>query len=164
MIIGSFDTDQAVLVVAEIGNNHEGSYALAEEMIGRAAQAGAGAVKFQTFKPELYQSSADPKRLAKLKSFELSPAEFKKLSQAAEKAGLIFLSTPFDLQSAEVLRPLVPAFKIASGDNNFYPLLEKIAGFGRPIILSSGLAGLTQLTYAKALIERVWAEKGFSSE
>ena len=101
MIIDSFDTDKKVMVIAEIGNNHEGSYALAEDMVGLAAEAGADMVKFQTFRTELYVSRiANEDRFRKLKSFELSFAEFERLSKTAKDAGLIFLSTPFDLESA----------------------------------------------------------------
>lgn len=165
MIIDSFDTDKKVMVVAEIGNNHEGSYALAEEMVGRAAEAGADAVKFQTFRTELYVSRiANEDRFRKLKSFELSFAEFERLSEIATDADLIFLSTPFDLESAESLKDIVPAFKISSGDNDFYPLIEKIAGFCKPIILSSGLADLAQLQKTKALIERTWRDCGSEPE
>jgi sialic acid synthase SpsE len=164
MLIGPFDTDRDVLVVAEIGNNHEGSYALAEEMIGLAAKAGAGAVKFQTFRTEHYVSRRDEARFRRLKKFELSFAEFERLSAAARKAGLIFLSTPFDLESAEFLNTIVPAFKIASGDNTFHPLLERVAGFGKSILLSSGLADLGRLRQAKTVIENVWRRTGATPE
>ena len=160
MIIGDFDTDRSVLVVAEIGNNHEGSYALAEEMIGRAAEAGADAVKFQTFRTEHYVSPRDDARFARLKTFELTEDEFSKLAAVAREAGLVFLSTPFDLASARFLNSLVPAFKIASGDNTFDPLLETVAGTGKPILLSTGLADASRIGYARALIRRVWAEMG----
>ena len=160
MRIGNFDLDQHILVVAEIGNNHEGSISLAEELIGRAAEAGVGAVKFQTFRTEDYISPGDAERFCRLRSFELRYEQFERLSEVARQNGVIFFSTPFDLQSAEALNPFVPAFKISSGDNTFYPLLETIARFGKPIILSTGLANLARIRYAKALVERVWSESG----
>jgi len=160
MKIADCDLNKDILVVAEIGNNHEGGYALAEEMIGLAAEAGAGAVKFQTFRTEHYVSRRDEARFRRLKKFELSFAEFERLSVAARKAGLVFLSTPFDLESAEFLNTIVPAFKIASGDNNFHPLLERVAGFGKPILLSSGLADLGRLRQARTVIENVWRQRG----
>jgi N,N'-diacetyllegionaminate synthase len=156
MNIGSFDTNKRVLVVAEIGNNHEGSYTLAEEMVGQAAQTGADAVKFQTFRTELYVSCLNKARFERLKSFELTFDQFERLSRTARNAGIIFLSTPFDLDSAEFLNSIVPAFKISSGDNNFYPLIEKVAGFGKPIILSSGLADMGEVKQAKSFIEQKW--------
>lgn len=158
MKINSFDTDKNVFIVAEIGNNHEGSFTLAEEMIGKAAEGGVNAVKFQTFQTELYISrKANRGRFEKIKSFELTFKEFEKLSELANDAGVIFLSTPLDIESAEFLNNIVPAFKISSGDNNFYPLIEKIAGFNKPIMLSSGLSDMSQLQYTKTLIEQVWS-------
>ncbi len=164
MKIGPWDLDREVLVVAEIGNNHEGSYSLAEEMVGRAAAAGAGAVKFQTFRTEHYVSQREAARFERLKSFELSHGDFERLARVARGAGLLFLSTPFDLESAAFLNNLVPAFKIASGDNNFYPLLEAVAGFGKPILLSTGLADLDQLGRSKSVIEQAWARAEVSAE
>ena len=164
MKIGHCDTDQKVLIIAEIGNNHEGDYTLAEEMIGLAAQAGAGGVKFQTFRTEHYVSHKDEARFAMLKRFELTEEELRRLKKTADDAGILFLSTPFDLKSAEFLNELVPAFKIASGDNTFYPLIEKVASFQKPILLSTGMASLPQISYAKALIDKVWADLGTEQE
>jgi sialic acid synthase SpsE len=160
MKIGNFDTDKRVLIIAEMGNNHEGSFARAEEMIGLANEAGVDAVKFQTFRTGHYVSPENKTRFDMLKSFELSFDEFERLKGVADDAGVMFISTPFDIGSAEFLNSLVPAFKIASGDNTFYPLIKTIAKFGKPVILSCGLAGLPELEYAKALIERIWAELG----
>ena len=160
MKIADFDTDKKVLIVAEIGNNHEGSGSLAEEMVFGAAEAGADAVKFQTIRAAHLVSPSDQRRFEQLKAFELSGDVFCRLKRVADKAGVIFISTPFDLGIVDVLSPLVSAFKISSGDNTFYPLIERVAQTGKPIIMSCGLAGLTQLRYAKALIERVWDDIG----
>ena len=162
MKIDSFDLDQKVLVIAEIGNNHEGSFALAEEMIGKAAESGADAVKFQTIIPELFVSRADTARLERLKKFQFSFEQFAKLAQTARKAGVIFFSTPFDLQSARFLNTIQPVFKIASGDNNFYPLLEEVASFGKPMIVSTGLAGMDQVRKTHDRIQAVWRKNKVS--
>lgn len=164
MLIGPFDTDRRPLVVAEIGNNHEGSCTLAEELIGRAAEAGVDAVKFQTFRTDHYVSRKDEARFRRLRSFELSYSDFERLSRIARTAGLIFLSTPFDLESATFLNSIVPAFKVASGDNTFYPLLERIAGFGKPVLLSSGLADLGTLQGSKVFVESIWQRDGVAQE
>ena len=71
MKIGEINTREKVLVIAEIGNNHEGSYSLAEDMIGLAEESGADAVKFQTFQTEHYLSANDKERYKRLKSFEI---------------------------------------------------------------------------------------------
>jgi len=158
--IGRFDTDKEVLVVAEIGNNHEGSYALAEELVGRAAEAGTSAVKFQTFKTELFVSRKEEARFRQLKSYELTFNQFEKLSELAKAYGLLFISTPFDLESALFLKDIVAAYKIASGDNTFYPLLEAVASTGLPIVMSGGLSEISQLQRSQGFIEKVWQERG----
>ena len=164
MLIDSFNTDDDILVVAEIGNNHEGRYALAEELIGLAARAGVGAVKFQTFKTEYYVSHKDEARFNRLKSFELTESEFEKLSQVAKRENVLFLSTPFDIESAQFLDKLVPAFKISSGDNNFFPLIEVVAQTGKPIILSAGLTDMEQITATRDFIQTVWSKSGINQE
>ena len=164
MRINHFDTDHKVLVIAEIGNNHEGNYALAEKMIILAAQAGADAVKFQTIVPDKLVSPSQKARMNQLKKFQLSYKEYEKLSKVAENENVLFFSTPFDIISAKFLNNLVPAFKISSGDNNFYPLIEQIAQFGKPIILSGGLADDRQLHYSKLFIENFWNNLNIKQE
>jgi N,N'-diacetyllegionaminate synthase len=143
--IGSFDTDRSVFVVAEIGNNHEGKFDAACRLVEAAAASGADAVKFQTFRAELFVGRADEARFRRLKSFELSQDQFRELAGIARSKNVMFLSTPLDLPSADFLEPLVEAFKIASGDNTFYPLIERAAQSGKPLILSAGLADLAQI-------------------
>ena len=91
MKIGKFDTKDKVLIIAEIGNNHEGDFELAKDMINAAAETGVDAVKFQTFETENYVSKFDTQRFAKLKSFELSFKQFEELSIYAKKQNLLFL-------------------------------------------------------------------------
>jgi N,N'-diacetyllegionaminate synthase len=164
MKIGRFDLDKAILVIAEIGNNHEGSYTLAEEMVGLAAQAGAGAVKFQTIIPEKLVSPDHQDRIRQLRKFQLSYDEFEKLQRVASQENVLFLSTPFDIESALFLNNLVPAFKIASGDNNFFPLLDVVARTGKPIILSAGLTDMVQITATRDFIQNIWRECGINQE
>lgn len=159
MIIEGFDTNKKVIVIAEIGNNHEGSYALAEELIGLAASAGADAVKFQTITPEKLVASSDQDRITQLNRFKFTFKDFEKLSKAAKREKVLFLSTPFDLESARFLNDLVPAFKIASGDNNFYPLMEYLCSTGKPILMSTGLASLAQIRYSRQFILRQWQKR-----
>lgn len=158
MKIENFDVNEKVLIVAEVGNNHEGRYSLAEEMIRLAARAGANAVKFQTIVPERLIAPSQKERIAQLKQFQLSYEEFEKLSEVARKEKVIFLSTPFDIQSARFLNSLVPAFKIASGDNNFLPLIDEIARTGKPIILSTGMVGLKEVRDVLERVKGIWKE------
>lgn len=148
---------EQVLIIAEIGNNHEGNLEVAHQLIEQAAEAGADAVKFQTFQTSHYVSPSNSERFARLKSFELSESDFRALAEHAMAKDLLFLSTPFDLQSAAFLNTLVPGFKISSGDNTFWPLIDQIAHYQKPILLSTGLASLSEIALAKARIEAIWS-------
>jgi N,N'-diacetyllegionaminate synthase len=156
MLIGSIDLDREVLIVAEVGNNHEGSFARAEELIGKAAEAGAQAVKFQTIVPEQLVTADQEARLSTLRRFQFTPAQFSALATTANASGLMFMSTPFDIASVEWLAPLVPAFKIASGDNDYTPMLRAVAATGKPIIMSTGMAELGDVAAARDLLRAEW--------
>jgi len=145
MIIEGHDVNKKVFIIAEIGNNHEGNFDVAQEMIIQAAEAGADAVKFQTIVPELLVSVAETERIAKLKKFQFSHSQFEALANLAATKNIVFFSTPFDLGSASFLNTIQSVFKIASGDNNFFPLIEKIAGFNKPMIISTGLSDIALL-------------------
>jgi sialic acid synthase SpsE len=160
MIVGDFDTTERVLIVAEIGNNHEGKFDVAKELVRAAAECGVGAVKFQTFQTKHLVSSGDKARYDQLSSFELSYREVEQLQELAKSLGLLFLSTPLDLESARFLETLVDGYKIASGDNNFYPLIEFVCGTGKPIIISSGVSDLQQVAKSKEFIESRWRLRG----
>jgi N,N'-diacetyllegionaminate synthase len=164
MKIGRIDTDKEILVVAEVGNNHEGRYEAAEEMVRAAARCGAQAVKFQTFKTELFTGPQDPARVARLKSFELSQDQFAALARVARAEGLLFISTPLDLESARFLGGIVDAFKIASGDNDFFPLMDEVASFGKPVLLSTGMADVPMIRAAVERIQGAWKRSGVRSE
>jgi len=152
MRIGPVDLETRVLVVAEIGNNHEGDVALAERMVREAAGAGADAVKLQTFRTEAYVTPAETRRFDQLKRFELGDPAVARLADLARAAGVLFLTTPFDLESVDVVAPWVPAFKIASGDLTVPALLGRVAAKGKPMILSTGMAVPDEIEEALALI------------
>ncbi len=132
-------------IIAEIGNNHEGSFEVAKKLILKAADAGVDAVKFQTFITEDFISAENPERFKRYKKFQLSKNEFKKLYKITKKKNLKFISTPLDLKSAIFLRPLVDFFKISSGDNNFVQLIEKVLSFKKPTIISTGFLNLSEI-------------------
>ena len=121
-------------VVAEIGNNHEGSFTLAKKLIRKAKLCGADAVKFQTFIPENFIPKSNIKRFKQLIKFQLSFEQFRKLSNYSKKIGITFFSTPFDIESAKFLNNIQKIFKITSGDNNFLNLVETIAKFNKSIL------------------------------
>ena len=152
------------MVVAEIGNNHEGDPQVAMELVQRAADCGVDAVKFQTFRTEHYVNNSDTARFNRLKSFELSSSRFQELADLARSLGLLFISTPFDLASAETLKGLVDAFKIASGDINFYPLIASVSQSGLPVIISSGASDLQQVNKTVGFVKQQWADKNILGE
>jgi N,N'-diacetyllegionaminate synthase len=160
MKVGNFDTDQKVFVIAEIGNNHEGSLEEAKKMVRAAAEAGANAVKFQTIIPSLLVSSDQTDRINQLGRYAFSREQFLELKKEADRRDVIFLSTPFDLDSVIFLNPLVPAFKIASGDSNFKALLKKVAETGKPVFISTGLSSWAEKELLRDFFHRIWGESG----
>lgn len=156
MRIGSWDTTQRVLVVAEIGNNHEGDVGRATEMIHRAAAAGAGAVKFQTLRPDGLVSADQADRRRQLGRFTLPDDAWERLAGVARQADVLFLSTPFDLRAVALLDPLVPAFKVASGDLTFLPLLDAVAGTAKPVLLSTGMATMAEVAAGVRRVQDGW--------
>lgn len=137
------------LVIAEIGINHGGSLETARLMVDSAARAGAEIVKHQThfIEDEMSPSARDviPGNATTsiweiMEKASLSPAEESQLKSYTETSGITYLSTPFSRSAADFLQSLgVLAFKIGSGECNNYPLVEHIARFGKPVILSTGM-------------------------
>lgn len=164
MKIGPHTTEERVIVVAEIGNNHEGDPGVARELVERAVQAGAHAVKLQVFNPGMYVAPSQPDRVSQLERFRLAPNAIEELAQLARSHGLGFVATAFDLASADFLEPLVDAFKIASGDNDIDPFLERAAASGKPVIVSTGMCGLKDIAHAKDVVERRWGANAIDGE
>jgi N,N'-diacetyllegionaminate synthase len=165
LIINYNDTNDKVIIVAEIGNNHEGNFELAMEMINSAYESGADAVKFQTFIPEHYVSAVtDPERVEKLGSFQLSFSEFEILKAESDRLGICFFSTPFDLKSAKFLNNIQSLFKISSGDNDFQALLKLTASFGKNLIISTGLCKDADVEAIYKLVMNIWKNTGSSAE
>ena len=151
-----------VFVIAEIGINHNGSVEEAVKLIDAAADCGADAVKFQSFRAEhllvctrdrYAQQSGEETAYDLLRRCELSFDEQEKLKGHADKRGIIFLSTPFDNEGVDFLDRLgVPAFKVASGDITHFPLLRHIAVKGKPVFLSTGMSYLDEVIEAVRLL------------
>ena len=151
------------LVVAEIGINHEGSLAVAKEMVDAASRAGVEVVKHQTHIVEDEMSGAAKKVVpgnASVSIYEimercaLSEQDERGLQRYVESRGMIFISTPFSRAAADRLHSMnVPAYKIGSGECNNYPQLKHNAGFGKPIILSTGMNTIDSVRKAVALFE-----------
>lgn len=160
-------------IIAEAGVNHNGNADLAKKLIDAALAAGADAVKFQTFHADSvvindaekaeYQkltTSSNESQYNMIQKLELSDDTFKELAEYANSKGIIFLSTPFDEESVELLNKIgVPAFKIPSGEITNFPLLKKIAEKKKPIILSTGMATLGEIEEALNYLKANGAEE-----
>jgi N-acetylneuraminate synthase len=156
--------DYPPLVIAEIGINHEGSLQVAKAMVDAAHRAGVEVVKHQTHIVEDEMSGAAKKVIpgnSDVSIYEimercaLDEADELALKNYVESKGMLFISTPFSRAAAERLRRFdIPAYKIGSGECNNYPLLEHIATFGKPIILSTGMNTIESIRKAVAIFDR----------
>ena len=152
MRIGAFDTDEHVVVVGEIGNNHEGDVDAALELVDEAAAAGAHAVKLQAIDPPRLVRPEQAERIAQLERFRLSREEFATVARRAHDRGMAFLCTPFDLDAVEWLAPLVDAYKIASGDNDLDALIGRAAQHGKPVIVSTGMGAIAAARHSAEIV------------
>lgn len=137
-------------IIAEAGVNHEGSMDLARRLIDEAAEGGADAIKFQTYKadtiaskdsPYYWDITKEPTRSQHelFKKYDkFWKKEYEELKVYCDKAGIEFMSTPFDVEAANFLNDLMPVFKISSSDITNLPFIEHQCRFGKPIILSTG--------------------------
>jgi N-acetylneuraminate synthase len=148
------------LVIAEIGINHEGDVAKARRMIDDAAAAGCECVKFQchVVDDEMIPNDVVPGNTTEtiwdiMERCALDEADEADLKVYAEARGLLYLSTPFSRAAAVRLERLgVPAYKIGSGECNNYPLIQHIAGYGKPVILSTGMNDVASIAPAAAIL------------
>lgn len=162
-----------VMIIAEAGVNHNGSFVLAKEMVRKAKDAGVDYVKFQTFIPEKlvskYADKADYQKettggeqsqLQMLEKLALSYDDFVELSKYCKDIGIGFISTPFDLESIDFLETLDMDFwKIPSGEVTNLPYLEKIARTGRDVVISTGMCEMPEILDALEVLEKNGAGK-----
>lgn len=155
---------QRPLVIPEIGINHNGSLAVAKEMVDAAARAGARLIKHQTHvvddemapcARQVKPGNADVSIYEVMSRAALNADEEKELKEYVESKGLVFLSTPFSRAAANRLEKMgVLAYKIGSGELNNYPLIEHIACFGKPMIVSTGMNDIASIQRALDILER----------
>ena len=152
-----------VVIIAEAGVNHNGSVELAKQLVDKAAEAGVDYIKFQTFKSEKlvsrsakqaeYQQrnigKADDGQLAMLKKLELTEEDHHVLIEYCKEKGVKFFSTAFDLTTIDLLHSFnLGLWKIPSGEVTNYPYIKKIAKFGEPVILSTGMCEMSDIEAA----------------
>lgn len=164
--IKSVGEGEPCFIIAEAGVNHNGNVKLAKKLIDAAKEAGADAVKFQTWKteeivtrqvakPEYQKETTGESQYKMLKKLELSDEDFEQLAKHAKSVGIIFLSTPEGEKCTDFVERLgVPAFKIGSADLTNHPHLVYVAKKEKPIILSTGMATLEEVREAGGVIKR----------
>ena len=134
--------------IAEAGLNHNGDIDIAKQMIDKAIESGADAIKFQTYKSEEFLTESS-EYFNFFKNVELSFDEFKELNEYAKEKNFTFFSAPFDIQSANFLNQIdVPCFKIASSDLTNLPLIRHIAKMKKPMIISTGIGTMKEVEEA----------------
>ena len=158
-----------VFIIAEAGVNHNGNEAIAHKLVDAAAEAGADAVKFQTFRASELVSASAPKalyqrrttdvtesQLSMIRRLELDETAHRSLMEQCSQRGIRFLSSPFDLHSIDFLHSLgLEAFKIPSGEITNIPYLRRIGSCGVPVILSTGMSVLGEIEKALEVLEHV---------
>jgi len=164
MRIGNRDVgaNHAPLVIAEIGINHEGDFAKAIRMVDDAKSSGCECVKFQShvIEDEMIPNDVVPGNAKEsiwdiMKRCALSDDEERRLKEYVEQQDMLFLSTPFSRAAAERLESMdVQAYKIGSGECNNYPLIEHVARFRKPVILSTGMNDITSIGPAVDIFRR----------
>lgn len=156
-----------VFIIAEAGVNHNGSFELAKQLVDKACEAGVDCVKFQTFKPEnlvnknaqkakyqIKNTGNSESQLDMLKKLSLTFDNFKELKEYCDKKGIMFLSTPFDLESIDFLADLgIKIFKIPSGEITNLPYLKKINSHKKEVILSTGMSTLDEIQDALNILK-----------
>lgn len=155
--------DQPPFIIVEVGINHEGEFNKAIQMVDAAAAAGADCVKFQCHitEAEMIPTDMKPGNISDerlwdiIKRCELTEDEERRLKAYCKEKGILYLSTPFSREAADRLNEAgVPAFKIGSGECNNLPLLEHIAKFGKPIILSTGMNDIPSIRKSVKTIQK----------
>ena len=156
-----------VFIIAEAGVNHNGDLELAKKLVDAAVEAGADAVKFQTFKAEKlvcknaekadYQketTDTSESQFEMLKKLELTEQMHTQLLSYCKEKGILFLSTPFDVESVDYLTGLgMDIMKIPSGEITNYPYLRKVAQTGKKVILSTGMSDIEEVKAAVAVLK-----------
>lgn len=157
--------DAACAIIAEVAQNHDGSLGMAHAHIDAAANAGADAIKFQTHIADEEStvdepwrtkfSSQDASRMEYWRRMEFSETQWHELKSHADEVGIHFLSSPFSNKAVELLEKLdIPAWKIASGEITNTLLLDQVARTNKPIIISTGLSSINEITTAVDYIKQ----------
>ncbi len=162
-----------IFIIAEAGVNHNGSIQTAKKMIDAAIKTGADAIKFQTFKAEQLVTGFAPKaeyqkkttgrnesQFEMLRKLEFGMNEHKQLFDYCRQKGIIFLSSPFDLESIDLLRKLgLTIFKVPSGEITNLPYLRKIGGLKKRVLISTGMSDMKEIDDALNILVKAGTKK-----
>lgn len=148
MELFGLDLDRDVAVVAEIGVNHEGNVDAAAALVEAAAEAGAHAVKFQSYTPARFIAATDPERFERVCRFALDEAAHRRLARVAGDCGIAFFSAAITEDWVPLIAELGVAIKVASGDLTFAPVIRAAAATGKPVILSTGAGDTGEIAAA----------------
>lgn len=165
-------SNQRAFIIAEAGVNHNGQLEIAKKLVDAAKEAGADAIKFQTFSAEritckktrkanyqMANTGSDEDQQQMLKKLQLSEAEFKEIKEYCDMKRIMFLSTPFDIESLYFLLELgVDFIKVPSGEVTNYPYLVEVAKSGKPIILSTGMCDIEEVSECYEVLKSNGAE------
>lgn len=143
------------LLIAEVGGNHEGDFESALQLTDLAIRAGADAVKFQIYYGDTLVSTLEsPDRNEHFRRFELTPAQHLELADRVLRAGRAYIASVWDLEAFGWITPVLSACKIGSGDLSSPPFLRAAAATGKPLILSTGLSDIAEVSWAVDYLRR----------
>ena len=145
MKIFNIDLKKNILIIGEIGINHEGNLKEAKKILKLAATCGLNAVKFQLYNLNKYESKDNIQRHNRLKSFNLDDKDYIFLNKEAKKLGISVLATPLTEDKVKLAASFGEAVKVASGDINFYPTIDEIIKLNKKIILSTGNSNIVEI-------------------
>lgn len=149
------------LLIAEIGGNHEGDYALACELVKQAAATGVDYVKFQLYRGDTLVSRVEsPDRHAHFQRFELTRDQHLELARQCKQGGVGYLASVWDLEMLEWIDPFLDVYKIGSGDLTAWPVIREFARRGKPMIMATGLATLDEVLQTVRVVQAVDARYG----
>lgn len=152
-----------VFFIAEIGGNHEGDFDYARRLAALAIESGVDAIKFQLYSGDTLVSRVEsPERNKHFKRFELAKTQYLQLARMCNDAGVEFMASVWGSEMLDWIDPYIPIHKVGSGDLTCYPLIRQLVATGKPIILSTGLATLAEITDAVGFIETL--DKSYVTE
>lgn len=150
-------------IIAEVGGNHDGELSKALDLVGFAKEAGCDAVKFQTYSapklvhpdaPALAQAKGYTRQIERFADLEFAPGDWSRIIAECQMQEIDFLTTCFDLEALDEFAPAMPYIKVASGDLTYVDLLSAAASYGKPVLLSTGMATLDDIERAAQWVPR----------